>query len=146
VEDLRKKLSSDKERQIGDEAIKKFGEAVVQGDFELARSLLDQARAHYERAGRLSREQLDPAGEAEALRGAAAAAAELGDPSAAVEMLLLVGRPAAAAGPTRRWAACYLSYAIINNNVLTQIFKKTYFKFFRKSRIFIFKYFYYIFF
>jgi hypothetical protein len=50
VEDLRKKLSSDKERKIGDEAIKKFGEVVVQGDFELARSLLDQARAHYETA------------------------------------------------------------------------------------------------
>jgi hypothetical protein len=49
-----------------------------------------QARAHYERAGRLSREQLDPAGEAEALLGAAAATAELGDPAAAVEMLMQV--------------------------------------------------------
>ena len=49
-----------------------------------------QARAYFEKAGRLAREQLDPCGEADAVIEAAVATCELGQPALAIEMMLQV--------------------------------------------------------
>jgi hypothetical protein len=47
ISDLESQQASDQERSFGDEAVTRFGEAVVNADFRLARSLLEKARAHY---------------------------------------------------------------------------------------------------
>jgi len=47
IADLLAQRASLHHRAMGDEAVTRFGEAVVKADFELARSLLDEARAHY---------------------------------------------------------------------------------------------------
>jgi hypothetical protein len=50
-----------------------------------------QARAYFERAGRIAREHLDPAGEAEGLIAAAKSTVELCGSPVAKEMLLQEG-------------------------------------------------------
>jgi hypothetical protein len=50
IEALKDRQACEQDRALADEAVKTFGEAVVQGNFELAESMLDKARAHYEAA------------------------------------------------------------------------------------------------